>query len=180
MEKINPMIELIEQQEWLDPIADKTEAVLGNVYGTETGEKARDLLHGTALGYPLHTRLNDIPIGAWTAAQVMDLLEMATGHREFARGADAAIAVGIGGAVLAAASGITDLSYTAGRIRRIGIVHALLNVAALLTYIMALLFGRSSRSMRRALAITAFAMLPFSAYLGSFLAYREPMATRHK
>src|SRR4051812_47077886 len=104
----------------------------------EAGREVKNALHGTWLGHPLHPVLTDVPIGAWTVALTLDAVEAVTGREEAGRGADAAIAIGLVGALGAAATGVTDWSGTHGRGRSIGLAHGLLNVTATALYATAL------------------------------------------
>jgi len=113
----------------LDVAADALAGAVNGAYDS-AGPAARpikDLLNGTWLGHPLHPALTDVPIGAWTAALVLDLL----GEK---RGAKIAVGVGLLGAVGAAISGLTDWLDTYGKPRRLGVVHAAVNGSATLLY----------------------------------------------
>lgn len=46
----------------------------------------KDLLSGTWLGHPAHPLLTDVPIGAWTSAVLLDLVEIIRGSRGAERG----------------------------------------------------------------------------------------------
>jgi nitrite reductase/ring-hydroxylating ferredoxin subunit/uncharacterized membrane protein len=113
----------------LDPAADYVAGLVNAAYDAAGSGKRplKDALNGTWLGHALHPAITDIPIGAWTAALVMDLV----GER---RGAKVAIGVGLLGAAAAAVTGLTDWSDTYGKPRRLGVVHAALNVSATLLY----------------------------------------------
>src|SRR5690349_2875370 len=129
-------LQVIDRQDWLEPIGDQLQQAVTAVYDQagDAGQKIKNALHGTWLGHPLHPVLTDIPVGAWTAAAVMDAMHDITGQRAYARGADAAIAVGLAGAVGAAITGLTDWQATDGRASRIGLVHALMNATGALRY----------------------------------------------
>lgn len=90
----------------------------------------KDVLSGTWLGHPLHPLLTDLPIGFWTSAFTLDLL----GGRSSRRAATHLVAWGIVSAVPTAASGAADWGDTTGPARRIGLVHAAANSAALLCF----------------------------------------------
>jgi len=179
----NIPVNLIKRQEWLEPIADRlqpsiAEALSANGY---IGTKVANILHGTWLGHPLHSVLTDVPIGSWTAAAVFDAVEEATGNRAMARAADAAISVGLVGAVAAAVTGLADWSKIGGgNPRRIGLVHGLLNVTAIACYVTSLCLRRHrSRSAGRQAALLGLIVSSASAYLGGHLVYKEKIGVDH-
>ena len=77
----NLPVEVIKKQDWLEPIADRLQPTIAAALGPDgvIGTKAADVLHGTWLGHPLHVVLTDVPLGSWTAAAVLDVLEEKTG-----------------------------------------------------------------------------------------------------
>jgi hypothetical protein len=122
----------IEGQQWLDVPSYKIEhgyALLLNLMGEAT-DRVRNGLHGTWLGHPVHPVLTDIPVGAWTAALVLDLADASSGRDRRAGAACTCIAVGLAGASAAAVTGATDWQYTHDNARRMGLVHGTLNLAA--------------------------------------------------
>ena len=124
----------------------------------------RDILDGVWLGNPLHPALTDVPLGAWTAAFVLDLVG--------SESADAALAVGILGAVPAALTGLNDWSHLKGESRRIGTVHALLNTAGLTLNVASLAARRGGfRRLGRLLSGVAYAGTTLSAHLGGHLSF---------
>ncbi len=144
------------------------------------GRKVKNLLHGTWFGQPLHPALTDVPLGAWTAALALDALESLTGRREFASGADACIAIGLVGAVGAAAAGLTDWSATDGRARNLGLAHGMLNGTAALLYTTS--FVKRRQHERRAglgLSLLGYALTAVAAHLGGHLVYGERIGVDH-
>ena len=138
-------------------------------------------MHGSWLGHPLHVVLTDVPIGSWTAAAVLDLLEANSGSRSMGRAADAAITVGLLGASAAAVTGLADWSKIGGgRPRRIGLVHGLLNATATVCYLTSLCFrlGRARRTGRQ-LACLGYMISSVAAYLGGHLVYKEKLGVDH-
>src|SRR5437588_4355754 len=105
----NPVLSFIDQQDWLAPIQEKGAELVTNTFASagSVGQTAKNALHGVWLHHPLHSAITDVPVGSWTAAAVLDVLE-ASGQKEYAAGADAAVAVGLVGALGSALSGITD------------------------------------------------------------------------
>ena len=108
----------------------------------------KDFLHGVWLGHPLHPVLTDVPFGAWTVALTLDALESLSGRDELGPGADAAVAIGLAGAIGAAATGAVDWQATDDPARRVGLVHGLLNSGAALLYAASLLRRRAATARR--------------------------------
>lgn len=172
-------IEVIRRQDWLEPIADRLQPAIAGAL--DARPEAAKILHGTWLGHPLHVVLTDVPLGAWTAAAVLDLLEESTGSKSAGRGADAAITVGLLGAGAAAVTGMADWSKIgSGRPRRIGLVHGLLNATATICYLTSLCCRRShSRRAGRQFAFLGFIISSISAHLGGHLVYKEKIGVDH-
>jgi nitrite reductase/ring-hydroxylating ferredoxin subunit/uncharacterized membrane protein len=151
----------------LDPVADLLQEAVRAI-----PKPVREVLDGVWLGAPLHPALTDVPLGSWTAAMILDALEPATGDDAVGRAADAALAVGVLGAVPAAVTGLNDWSYLRGDSKRIGTVHALLNTTGLALNVASLALRRSgSRETARALSALAFGGALFSAHLGGQLSF---------
>jgi transaldolase len=58
----------IGRQDWLRPVEEGLQRFIHKAFSFRGGRKAKNLLHGTWVGHPLHVILTDIPIGAWTTA----------------------------------------------------------------------------------------------------------------
>jgi len=175
------LVARVEHQHWLEPIADGLQRAVMAAYetGGVAGRRIRDFLHGTWLGHPLHPVLTDVPLGAWTVATAVDVLNRDDDDRQH-RAAEAAVAVGLVGALGAAVTGITDWQHTAGAERRVGLAHGLLNVSATGLYAVSLTlrFG-GARPAGRALGGLAFAVALGAAYLGGHLVYRKRIGIDH-
>jgi nitrite reductase/ring-hydroxylating ferredoxin subunit/uncharacterized membrane protein len=139
----------------------------------------KDLLHGTFLGHPLHPPLTDIPIGAWTVAAACDVLDLA-GVRRYRDAADFAIAVGAVGAVGAAVTGLADWSDTKDEPQRLGMLHAILNSAALTSYVTALIARRcGARRVGLAAAFAGYGLMSVAGYLGGELSFGMQLGVKH-
>ncbi len=175
----------LERQHWLQPIEERLQrAVIGAFESAgAAGQTIKNVLHGTWLGHPLHPVLTDIPLGAWTAAFVLDVMEASASGargRQYARGADACVAIGIAGAVGSAVTGLTDWTGTDAKPRRTGLIHAALNTTALTCYVTSLLLRRRGRrSEARALAYVGAGVVTVGAYLGGTLVYKERIGVDH-
>ncbi|MBV9866673.1 MAG: Rieske 2Fe-2S domain-containing protein [Abitibacteriaceae bacterium] len=177
-----PVLEAINQQEWIEPVADGLGSAVQGAYkaGGSAGQKVKNFMHGTWLGHQLHPVITDVPIGSWTTAFVLDVIEAATGRKEYGKGADVAVGLGILGALASAAAGLTDWSDTDGRARKVGVVHGLLNITATALYIASWFMRKSGkRGSGRTLAWLGYAISGSAAYLGGALVYTEKIGVDH-
>jgi nitrite reductase/ring-hydroxylating ferredoxin subunit/uncharacterized membrane protein len=176
------LAQIIDKQDALDTMSDALQPAVTNLFeaGGETGQTVKNFLHGTWLGHPLHPVLTDIPVGAWTTALALDAMEAVSGRKEFGSAADAAVAVGLVGALGAAATGITDWSDTEGRGRKVGLVHGLLNMTATTLYATSLVMRRNnSRRAGVGLSMLGFLVSGAAAYLGGHLVFGEKIGVDH-
>lgn len=129
---------------------------------------AKDVLSGSWLGHPVHPWLTDLTIGAWTSALVVDL----TGGRAGQQAADRLIGLGVLTAAPTAVTGLSDWSDHLGAERRVGLVHALANLAATACYGASYLARRrGSRPRGLALSIAGAAAVTVGGYLGGYLSF---------
>lgn len=113
----------------LDGVARKLHAVADPVFGASGSPTVKDALYGTWLGHPLHPVMTDLPMGFWTSSVMLDLLGME-------KAADATLKAGTISALGAAATGYAqwhDLQEM-DTPRRMGTLHALVNVGATATF----------------------------------------------
>ena len=156
-----------EPAQWLDTLGEQVQQATTTAFsaGGPAGKKVEDFLHGSWYGHALHPALILAPAGAWVTAAVLDLVGPA-------EGADAAIGFGILASLPAAASGLADWSYTSGKARRLGLVHAMLNTVALGLYTGSWLARKSdNRAMGVGLSTLGLGAVTISAYLGGDLSY---------
>ncbi len=168
-------VDLVERQQWLDPVESGLQRAVGGTFDSAgaAGRKIRNFLHGVWLGHPLHPVLTDLPLGAWTAAVILDAVDDRSG-------ADLAVKVGLAGAVGAALTGLTDWQATDGPARRIGLAHGLLNTAAATLFAISLAERkRRRRDAGRTLAAIGYAVAVASAYFGGHLVYRKRIGVDH-
>jgi uncharacterized membrane protein len=160
---LETLADRIEQADGLDGIAAKVQELISRVLPPP----AEDLLRGEPLGHPLHPALVALPIGAWTSASVLDLL----GERS---AASKLTALGCLTALPTAAAGAADWATTTGAARRTGFVHAAVNDAALMTYLLSWRARRRGHGMRGALlALAGGGLLGLGGWLGGHLAYSQ-------
>jgi len=132
-------------------------------------------------GHPFHPILVTVPIGAWVASIVFDILSRtADDGAAFARGAYWLIAIGVVGAAAAAVFGLLDLLGVPRDTpaRRVGYAHMVLNVVVLAAFVASFIW-RADRGAQLettagmfVLSGVALAVLAVSGWLGGKLAYR--------
>ncbi|SEG95781.1 Ferredoxin subunit of nitrite reductase or a ring-hydroxylating dioxygenase [Actinacidiphila yanglinensis] len=160
----------IERAEMLDGVA---EALRRAVRAVPLG-KGRDLLHGRWLGHPVHPVLVQVPVGAWISAEVLDWTPGG------GRAAGLLIAVGLGGALPAAAAGLVDWAELEPEQARVGLLHAALNVGALTCYAVSLTARLTGHPLRgRAYALAGLCTVCAAAAAGGHLAYRQASGANH-
>jgi nitrite reductase/ring-hydroxylating ferredoxin subunit/uncharacterized membrane protein len=175
-------IAAIEEAGWTDEVGNALQGGLDAVSDAagEAAQPVKNALHGTWLGHPLHPVLTDVPIGAWTTALALDVMDTVKGGNQRADAAQAAVAVGLVGAAGAAITGLNDWQHTDKGARRLGVAHALLNVTATTLYLGSLLLRKSGRhGAGRGLGFLGFAVVCTSAYLGGHLVYGEGVGVDH-
>jgi nitrite reductase/ring-hydroxylating ferredoxin subunit/uncharacterized membrane protein len=174
------LIGKIEQQQWLKPAEEGLQNLLHRAFRFRGGQHAKNFLHGTWLGHPLHVILTDLPIGAWTTAIAFDALDSMRSRREYKLAADTSLTFGLVGAVGAAAAGLTDWQDVDPPARRIGLVHGLLNIASVVLFGSSLLARRrGNRTSGRGLAALGFAVSVAAARLGGNLVYGQRIGVDH-
>lgn len=177
------IVAVIEGQDWLDKPSYKIEhgmTLVLNLLGP-AGVRVRDFLHGRWFGHPLHPMLTDIPVGAWTAALVLDgMAVLAPRPAGFKDAARAAVGAGLAGATVAALAGLADWQFTHDNARRVGLVHGTLNAAATGLYSLSWVQRRRGADHRARWAGAAgWAVMAASSYLGGSLVYRHRIGVDH-
>ncbi|WP_344238660.1 DUF2231 domain-containing protein [Kribbella hippodromi] len=144
------------------------------------GKEPRTVLAGP-YGHPFHPIMVTVPIGAWVASVVFDIVALGndSAARTFAEGAYWLIGIGIVGAVLAAVFGLVDLLGIPRKTVafRTGLTHMILKLTVVVLF--AINFGvRAGHGYESAsvagfvLSLIGLAILGVSGWLGGKLAYR--------
>lgn len=130
-------------------------------------------------GHPFHSFAVTIPIGAWIAAVLFDLVALVGDDAEaFTVGARWLYAIGVIGAVVAGVLGLLDYArLTPGtRARRIATFHMVLNLSALVLFAIVWVLHLGSDEPTVAgfvLGIVGLLGLGISGYLGGELVFRH-------
>jgi uncharacterized membrane protein len=132
-------------------------------------------------GHPFHPILVTIPIGAWVASLVFDILSRtASNGADFARGAYWLIAIGVIGALAAALFGLVDFLSIPRHTRAhaVGLFHLGLNLTVVALFVASFIW-RAARDAYEptswglfVLSGVALLLLAVSGWLGGMLAYR--------
>ena len=142
--------------------------------------RTKQLLSGAWLGHRLHPALTDLPIGFWTSAWVLDIIDLAGGRRQ----RDAArtlVGWGVLSALPTAATGLSDLTDTEGTARRIGLVHAACNSTALVSYAASWLARRrGSHGRGVAWGMVGAAAATAGGWLGGHLVFARGTGVDHR
>jgi nitrite reductase/ring-hydroxylating ferredoxin subunit/uncharacterized membrane protein len=166
---------LVAAMPWLDGVAGVLQKVGEPIAGQSAPRPLKDLLVGTWLGHPLHPAAVQLPLGFWTSSLALDV----AGQE---RAADLTLALGLASATGAAVTGVAQWQDATNddAPRRLGSLHASLNVVATAFYGASLLQRRwGSRSAGIALATAGFAVVNVSAWLGGDLAYDLGIGVNH-
>jgi nitrite reductase/ring-hydroxylating ferredoxin subunit len=159
-------VDLLARQKWLGQASETVQQAIQSIFkaGGSAAQPIADFLHGTWLGHPLHPVLTDVPIGAWTTALLLD----------------AAVALGLAGAVGAAVSGLADWKELDTKPLRIGMVHGTLNLSATALYAASLVMRRSgARAAGRGTALAGYLVAAVAAYLGGDMVFRDQIGVSH-
>jgi uncharacterized membrane protein len=133
-------------------------------------------------GHPFHPLLVTVPIGAWVSSLVFDISSHLVDDSMFlAKGSLWLIAIGIVGALLAAAVGLLDLlAIPSGtRAHRTALLHMSLNLTVTAAFVVGFVWRHATYDERSdvalgplLLSVFSLAVLGASGYLGGKLAYR--------
>jgi nitrite reductase/ring-hydroxylating ferredoxin subunit/uncharacterized membrane protein len=161
-------VEAVERIETAQILDQPAEILSGVISKAIPPGPIKDLLSGTPLGHPAHPMLVTVPIGAWTAVTVLDFFG-GKGTRDAAR---KLTMFGALAALPTMATGASDWSDTLGAERRVGLVHAVGNYAALGVYGLSYVARRRGRHTRgKVLALAGAGLLAATGYLGGHLSY---------
>lgn len=166
------VVRRVETASVLDPIGARLAPIVDSLTSSPS---VRNLLRGTWLGHAVHPLLTDFPLGAWMCSSLVDLV----GGRRSRPVAEGLLAFGIAAAVPTAMSGAAEWAATEGGDRRVGVLHAGLNVVAVGCYGTSLFARRRDRhAVGVALGLAGGLAAIASGYLGGHLSIGRKIGTR--
>ena len=167
---LEPVVEALEGAAALDGPA---KTIAKRVRETIPAGAIKDALSGTWLGHALHPMLTDVVIGSFVSATLLDLL----GGDEDGRAAERLIAIGIAAYPPTALTGVNDWADSEPAddgVRRVGLVHAATNGAALSLYAASLAARRrGARGRGKLLGAAGAAALGAAGFLGGHLSFTK-------
>lgn len=173
MTLFSEIVDTIGANESLD---DAAEALSGPVATATASPGVKQALSGGWLGHQLHPMLTDVPLGTWLSATALDVL----GTERDAVAARRLVGLGILASLPTAASGASDWVDTYGAEKRIGVVHAAGNAAALVLQVCSYRARRRGHRGRGALlSMAGLGAAMGAAYLGGHLSFALGVGVDH-
>ena len=174
-ETVGLVDKIAHEMPWLDDVAATMEQTFEPLLGQDAPRGPRDFLYGVWLGHSLHAAVITVPVGAWTATAVFDLM----GEE---RAADLCLGLGLVGAAGAAITGAAQWQDVTNQEqpRRLGALHAVMNYAA--TGLMAgswLMRRQGRRQEGVVLSTLGIGIAAASSWLGGELAYDLGIGVDH-
>ena len=153
----------LEETTALDRPVQALEPLVQQVFATGTRGA---VLRGEWLGHALHPLLTDVVLGTWTSASLLDLF----GGRDSSAAAQRLVGAGLLAVGPTAWSGWAEWSAAGAREKRVGLVHAVTNAAAIGVYAASWSARRKGRHGKGALlALAGAGVSGAGAYLGGHL-----------
>jgi len=172
-----------ERLSWLDRPSYRLEHAMALAFTLlgGAGDRVRNVVHGTNIGHPLHPAVATVPVGAWTAALALDVLDTLSprpaGFRDATR---LTVGVGVAGSAAAVLTGLADWQYTHDETRRAGLVHGIINTAALgLCAVSWRDRRRDQHGRARLCSGLGYGLTVASSFLGGNLVYRHQIGVDH-
>ncbi len=163
----------LEESQGIDKAVQAIQQSIDTGFGT--GPRG-SFLRGEWLGHALHPVLTDVVIGSWTSATVLDL----TGGPSSAPAAQRLVGTGLLAVGPTAWTGWAEWSAAQPREKRVGLVHAAVNVVAIGSYAASWNARRRGRHDTGAkLALAGAAASGLGAYLGGHLAIARKVGSRN-
>lgn len=137
------------------------------------GRFLQDFLNGTWLGHTLHSVLVDVPMGAFSALVVLDLLALFLNVEGLETASTIVLAVGLLGAIGAIFAGLTDHKDTLQDDRPLVTLHGLIQISATVLFAVSFVMRLGGTSdLARWIAIAGYLLISVGAYIGGHVVYK--------
>jgi uncharacterized membrane protein len=162
---VHGVLQAVENLRTVDRPAAALAAAVRRMLKTPGVDRA---LRGSWLGHPLHPLMITVPIGAWVCAAALDAR---SGYEKASR---SLIGIGLAATPPTILLGLADYSELEQRQRRVGVVHAVVNTAAVACFAVSYVARlRERRTAGKALSMLGLAMLSAGGALGGHLSYAQ-------
>ena len=165
----------IIESNWIKKISELLDGFLQRCFRTPVMRQLKVFLNGTWAGHPLHPALTDVPIGAWTLAIVLDLIGLLFQLPQLGLASSICIAVGVVGALAAAAAGLADWMDVDPPEKAIGAFHATVNVSATMLFLVSVVLRWRQQWQLEwgtlAVALAGYLLAAGGGYLGGILVF---------
>jgi len=121
------------------------DGLLNRSFQTTILRPVKLFFNGTWIGHPLHPLLTDIPVGAWTLTIIFNLAGLVFHVSYFGVAAGVTTGIGLAGAAGAIIAGLMDWMDVDPPEKAVGAVHATLNAAATVIFLVSLVMGYHNR-----------------------------------
>jgi uncharacterized membrane protein len=121
------------------------DGLLNRSFQTTILRPVKLFFNGTWIGHPLHPLLTDIPVGAWTLTIIFNLTGLVFHVSYFGVAAGVTTGIGLAGAVGAIVAGLMDWMDVDPPEKAVGAVHATLNTAATVIFLVSLVMSYHNR-----------------------------------
>lgn len=159
--------------------ASRRDPEASGVSAHQRAKQPRSLVAGP-YGHPFHAALVTIPIGAWAASIIFDIIAFTVDDSAaYVLGAQWLIGIGIAGAIIAGIVGAVDLSTLAHRTRArtVALTHMAINLTVIALFLISLVIRLSDgvddiSAIAVIISAVAILLMMASSWLGGELAYR--------
>lgn len=171
---VESVIDRIERAAVLDGPADKAAGLVTKVL--KPGP-VKNLLSGTGSGHAAHPIIVLLPLGSWASALYLDALD-GLGKGSDGKAARRLLALGNLSAVPTVLTGLSDWADTQGAERRVGLVHASLNLTGIAFFVgSSIARAAGARKLGTLSGLLGMGAVSAGGWLGGHLAYARGVGT---
>jgi nitrite reductase/ring-hydroxylating ferredoxin subunit len=167
---LSAALDLVEESSRLDPWVERLSALAERLVRPRA---VGNVLNGVQIGHPLHPALAQASVGVLMSATVLD----ACGRDTDRRAAQTLVLGGLVSAAPTVLAGLADWVHGHEQQKRVGLLHAAVNVVGLTAYASSMVGRR--RGGGRISSLVGLAALGTGAFVGGHLGYRQALGANH-